>query len=53
MARINIILPDTVEHRLRVAVAQEGGKKGDLSATITEAVKQWLDDRSKRSEVKT
>jgi ribosomal protein L6P/L9E len=42
MGRINIVLPDEVEHRLRVAIVQAGGKKGDLSGTIEEAILQWL-----------
>jgi Arc/MetJ-type ribon-helix-helix transcriptional regulator len=48
MARINVVLPDDIEHKLRVAVAQEGGKKGDLSGTITEAIKQWLEKLDER-----
>lgn len=52
MGRINIVLGDDVEKRLRVAVAQSGGKKGDLSGSIETAVKEWLekfDQRERRS----
>ncbi|MGA2785277.1 MAG: ribbon-helix-helix domain-containing protein [Candidatus Bathyarchaeia archaeon] len=48
MARINVVLPDDIEHKLRVAVAQEGGKKGDLSGTITDAIKMWLENLDER-----
>jgi hypothetical protein len=38
-----IVLPDDVEHRLRFAVVKRlGGKKGDLSGAIEEAVNDWL-----------
>jgi Arc/MetJ-type ribon-helix-helix transcriptional regulator len=55
MARINVVLPDDVEVKLRVAIAKEGGKKGDLSGTITEAVKEWLtkvDERERKEKRK-
>jgi hypothetical protein len=42
MGRINIVLSDEVERKLRVAIAQEGGKKGDLSGSIEEAILEWL-----------
>jgi hypothetical protein len=47
MGRINIVLSDEIEHKLRVAIAQEGGKKGDLSGSIEQAILEWLqkDDR--------
>lgn len=38
-----IVLSDETERRLRVAtVTVFGGKKGDLSNAIEEAVKEWL-----------
>jgi hypothetical protein len=52
MGRINIVLPDELEHKLRVAIVQAGGKKGDLSGTIEEAILAWLqrnDRDTKRS----
>jgi hypothetical protein len=42
MGTLNIVLPDDVERKLRVAVAERGGKKGDLSGTVEEAILQWL-----------
>jgi hypothetical protein len=39
-----IVLSDETERRLRLAVVTVfGGKKGDLSGAIEEAVKQWLE----------
>jgi len=43
MGRMYIVLSDETERRLRLAaVTVLGGKKGDLSAAIEEAVKGWL-----------
>ena len=43
MGRIYIVLSDAVERRLRMAVVVRlGGKKGNLSAAIETAVKDWL-----------
>jgi len=39
---LNIVLPDEVERKLRVAVAEMGGKKGDLSASVEKAIEEWL-----------
>jgi hypothetical protein len=38
-----IVLSDAVERRLRLAIVMRlGGKKGDLSGAIQEAVTDWL-----------
>ncbi|MGA2785304.1 MAG: hypothetical protein ABSF09_11460 [Candidatus Bathyarchaeia archaeon] len=43
MGRIYIVLSDNVERRLRLAVVMRlGGKKGDLSGAIEQAVVDWL-----------
>jgi Arc/MetJ-type ribon-helix-helix transcriptional regulator len=42
MGRINIVLDDDVERKLRVAIATSGGKKGDLSDSIEQAILEWL-----------
>jgi len=43
LGRLYIVLSDEVERKLRLAVVVRlGGKKGDLSAAIEEAVKDWL-----------
>jgi hypothetical protein len=43
LGRIYIVLSDNVERRLRLAVVMRlGGKKGDLSGAIEQAVVDWL-----------
>jgi len=46
MGRIFIVIDDNVERRLRLAVVLRGGKKGDLSSTIEEAIEYWLKKNS-------
>jgi len=41
-----IVIDDDVEHRLRLAVVLRDGRKGDLSATIEEAIEEWLNKHS-------
>lgn len=44
MARIDAIIPDALAKRLRITVAQRfGGKKGDLSRGLTEAIETWVE----------
>jgi len=44
MGRINVVLSDEIEHRLRLAIVEAyGGKKGDLSESIEYAIKEWLE----------
>jgi len=43
LGKLYIVLPDEVERRLRIEIVKRlGGKKGDLSAAIEEALKDWL-----------
>ena len=43
MGRINIDIPDELEKQLRLkTIEQFGGKKGDLSKAIQEAIKTWI-----------
>ncbi len=43
MARLTIVIPDDLDRRLRVRVAEKyGGKKGALGTAICEAVELWL-----------
>ncbi len=43
MGKVYIVLSDEVERRLRLEIVKRlGGKKGDLSAAIELAVKDWL-----------
>ena len=43
LGKLFIVLSDSVERQLRLAsVTRLGGKKGDLSSAIEEAIKDWL-----------
>ena len=43
MGRISVDLPDELEKQLRLKTVEKfGGKKGDLSRAIEEAVKTWI-----------
>ena len=43
MARIDAEIPDALAKRLRVTVAQRfGGKKGDLTRGLAEAIEAWV-----------
>lgn len=52
LGTLNIVLPDDVERKLRVAIAERGGKKGDLSGSVVEAILAWL-QRNDREQGKT
>jgi len=43
MGRINVDIPDDLEKKLRFKTIERfGGKKGDLSRAVEEAVKTWV-----------
>ena len=43
MSRINVDLPDELEKQLRIKTVERfGGKKGDLSRAVEEAIKTWI-----------
>ena len=43
MGRINVELSDELEKKLRFKTVEKfGGKKGDLSKAVDEAVKTWI-----------
>ena len=43
MGRIGVSLPDELEKQLRIKTVERfGGKKGDLSRAVEEAVKMWI-----------
>jgi len=48
LGTLNIVLPDDLERKLRVTVAERGGKKGDLSGSVEEAIKEWLQNLDER-----
>ena len=43
MARISVLLPDELEKKLRLKTIERfGGRKGDLSRAVEEAVETWV-----------
>ena len=43
MGRISVDLPDELEKQLRLKTVEKfGGKKGDLSRAVEEAVRIWI-----------
>jgi hypothetical protein len=45
MGRINVVLSNETEHKLRKALVDNpdyGGRKGDLSEAIEQAILEWL-----------
>lgn len=43
MGRISVDLPDELEKQLRLKTVEKfGGKKGDLTRAVEEAVKTWI-----------
>ncbi len=43
MGRISVDLPNELEKQLRIKTVERfGGKKGDLSRAVEEAVKTWI-----------
>ena len=46
MGRINVDLPDELDKQLRFKTIEKfGGKKGDLSRAVQEAVKTWINGK--------
>jgi hypothetical protein len=46
MGRINVAISDELEKKLRFKTIERfGGKKGDLSRAVEEAVKTWINQK--------
>jgi Arc/MetJ-type ribon-helix-helix transcriptional regulator len=46
MGRISVDLPDELEKQLRFKTVERfGGKKGDLSKAVEDAVRMWIDKK--------
>ena len=46
MGRINVDISDGLEKQLRLKTVEKfGGKKGDLSRAVQEAVKTWINQK--------
>ena len=44
MGRVTVLLPDELEKKLRFkTIDRFGGRKGDLSRAVEEAVKTWVE----------
>jgi hypothetical protein len=44
LGRLNVDISDDLEKQLRLKTVEKfGGKKGDLSKAVQEAVKTWID----------
>jgi len=45
MGRINVSIPDDLEKELRRKIIERyGGRRGDLTKAVTEAVKLWIEE---------
>ncbi len=43
MGRLDLIIPDDIERELRIELINRfGGKKGDLSRAVAEAIEMWI-----------
>lgn len=48
MGKVSFVIGDELEKEFRVEVAKRlGGKKGDQSKAIEEAIKLWLKEKNK------
>jgi hypothetical protein len=49
MGRIDIVISDGIEEKLRQEVFKSMGmKKGNMSIAVEEAIKMWIESRSKK-----
>ena len=49
MGRIDIVIKDDIEEKLRQEVFKSMGmKKGNMSIAVEEAIKMWIESRSKK-----
>ncbi len=49
MGRITVVISDEMEKKLRLeALETFGGRKGDLSRAVEEAIKNWVTSKKKR-----
>jgi hypothetical protein len=47
MGRINVDIQDEIEKQLRLKTVETfGGKKGDLSRAVQEAIKTWINQKN-------
>ena len=45
--KLTVMIPDELDKRLRIEVAKRmGGRKGDLTMAVVEAIEMWLEKAS-------
>jgi hypothetical protein len=47
MGYINVKIDDEIEKKVRMKIAKQGGKKGDLAKAAEDALKLWLEQKEK------
>lgn len=47
MGKLTVVINDDLDKRFRVAIAENGGKHGDLKIAVEEAIKLWLVEQKK------
>jgi hypothetical protein len=55
LGRINVVLSDDIEHKLRKALVDSpdfGGRKGDLSEAIEQAIEEWIEKQVRERKAK-
>ncbi len=48
MGKLTVIIDGELERNFRVAIAQKGGKHGDLKIALEEAIRLWLKEQEKQ-----
>ena len=48
MGKITVYIDDEVERHTRMKIAEDGGKKGDLSKAVESGLKLWNQTKKKR-----
>lgn len=49
MAKLTVSINDELDRKVRTAISAGGGKKGDLSKTVEEALRMWLSPKEKKT----
>jgi Arc/MetJ-type ribon-helix-helix transcriptional regulator len=49
MAKLTVSINDELDRKVRTAISASGGKKGDLSKTVEEALQMWLSPKEKKT----
>ncbi len=49
MGKLTVIIDDELERKFRIAIAEKGGKRGDLTIAIEEAIQLWIEMQKKKA----